>query len=407
MQIHFRSLVALFALTLAAINPLAAQTITGSIIGTVLDSSGLPIAGVEATVTHIATGAAREVRSNERGDILFNSLQPGAYNLTIAAKGFKTLQQQNISLSANQTLPIGKLTLEVGALAETVTVSSQGATVQTASGEHSDLISADQLDGLMTKSRNVMSLLSLMPGVYDAGGIGNQDFMDRNFELYVQGNRRSTSSVSLDGMTTNPMGNNFNNVVTVSQDSIAEVKVLLSNYAAEYGRTSGASINVITKSGTKSFHGLGSYFKRHEQFNAGNFFSNRVGLTKPRYRYNTWSYNVGGPVILPAGLNKNRDKLFFFWSQEYWPLKGSSAVTRLTVPTALERIGDFSQSVDLNNRLVTITDPTTKLAFPNRIVPANRIDASGLALLKVFPLPNFTDRLVSAGNYNYIFQADK
>jgi hypothetical protein len=406
MQNHFRSLVALLALSLAAMQPMAAQTITGSMVGSVTDSSGLPIAGVEATATNLATGAARTARSNERGDILLGSLQPGEYTLTLTAKGFKTLQKQNIALSATDTLSLGKFTMEIGAIAETVTVSAQGATVQIASGEHADLISSDQLDGLMTKSRNVMSLLSLMPGIYDAGSIGNQDFMDRNFELYVQGNRRSTSSVSLDGMTTNPMGNNFNNVVTVSQDSIAEVKVLLSNYAAEYGRSSGASINVITKSGTKSFHGLGSYFKRHEEFNATNYFSNLNKLAKPRYRYNTWSYNVGGPVILP-GFNKKRDKLFFFWSQEYWPLKGSSAVTRLTVPTALERTGNFTQSVDLNNRLVTVNDPATRQPFPNRTVPASQIDKSGLALLNVFPLPNFTDRSVSNGNYNYVFQADK
>jgi len=403
---RIRGCVALLALSLAAALPVAAQTITGTIVATVIDSSGLPISGVDATVTQVDTGAVRTVHSNDRGDLLFGSLQPGTYNLTVSISGFKTLTEKNISLSANETLPLGKLKMEVGGVADSVTVSAQGAVVQTASGEHADLISSDQLDGLMTKSRNVMSLLSLMPGVYDAGSIGNQDFMDRNFELYVQGNRRSTSSVSLDGMVTNPMGNNFNNVVTVSQDSIAEVKVLLSNYAAEYGRSSGASINVITKSGTKGFHGLGSYFKRHEEFNAGNFFSNRLGIAKPRYRYNTWSYNIGGPVIAP-GFNKNRNKLFFFWSQEYWPLKGSSAVTQLTVPTALERAGDYSQSLDLNGRNISVVDPTSRLAFPNSVIPASRLDKSGTALLKVFPLPNFTDRNISRGNYNYVFQADK
>ena len=401
------SLAALLVLTLFSLPSLNAQTVTGSIVGTVVDSSGSAISDAGATITNTATGLAREVHTNERGDFLFGSLQPGEYNLSISAKGFKNLQQQNIVLSATQTLPLGKLTLEIGGVAETVTVSAQAATVQTASGEHADLISSEQLDGLMTKSRNVMSLLSLMPGVYDAGTIGNPDFMDRNFELYVQGSRRSTNSVTLDGMTTNPMGNNFNNVVTVSQDSIAEVKVLLSNYAAEYGRSSGASINVITKSGTKSFHGLGSYFKRHEQFNANNYFNNLLSVPKSRYRYNTWSYNVGGPVVLPFGLNKKRDKLFFFWSQEFWPLKGSSALTRLTVPTALERAGDFSKSVDLNNRLINVVDPVTRVPFPNGVVPANLIDPSGLALLKIFPLPNFTDRAVTNGSYNYVFQADK
>jgi hypothetical protein len=384
-----------------------AQTITGSIVGSVVDSSGLAIAGAEASVVHTATGAIRNTKTDERGDFVVGSLQPGEYTVTITAKGFKTLQQQNIVLSATQILPLGRLALEIGAVAETVTVTAEGATVQIASGEHADVIGSDQIEGLMTKARNVMSLLSLMPGVYDAGTIGNPDFMDRNFELYIQGNRRSTSSVSLDGMTTNPMGNNFNNTVTVSQDAIAEVKVLLSNYAAEYGRSSGASINVVTKSGTKRFHGLGSYFKRHEQFNANNFFNNQLGLPKPLYRYNTWSYNIGGPVLLPGGFNRNRNKLFFFWSQEYWPLKGTSAITQLTVPTELERRGDFSQSIDLNGRAVSVVDPTSRTPFPGNVVPSNRLDASGVALLKVFPLPNFTDRSISNGRYNYVFQTAK
>jgi hypothetical protein len=392
-------------LLLAAVAP--AQTITGTIVGTVVDASGLSVPSADLSLANTATGAVRESKCDERGDFVIGSLQPGDYKLTVTAKGFKTLLRQQIVLSAAQTLPLGRIALEIGAVAETITVEGQGAAVQIASGEQSDLIGSEQIDGLMTKSRNVMSLLSLLPGIFDAGSIGNPDFMDRNFELYVQGNRRSTSSVSLDGMTTNPMGNNFNNTVTVSQDSIAEVKVLLSNYAAEYGRSSGASINVVTKSGTKKFHGLGSYFKRHEQFNANNFFNNLTNTPKARYRYNTWNYNVGGPVILPGGLNRNRDKLFFFWSQEYWPLKGSSALTRLTVPTELERAGNFSQSVDLNNRAISVVDPTARTPFPNSIVPANRLDPSGLALLKVFPVPNFTNRAISNGTYNYVFQADK
>ena len=403
---NLSTLAALISLSVVSAPRLTAQTITGSIVGSVVDSSGLAVAGAEASVIHTATGAVRKSKTDQRGDFIFGSLQPGEYSLTIAVKGFKTLRQQNIVLSANETLPLGKLALEIGAVTETVTVTADTATVQIASGEHADLLSGDQLEGLMSKSRNVMSLISLMPGVYDAGTIGNQDFMDRNFELYIQGNRRSTSSVSLDGMTTNPMGNNFNNTVTVSLDAIAEVKVLLANYAAEYGRSSGAAINVVTKSGTKSFHGLGSYFKRHEEFNANNFFNNQVGLAKPLYRYNTWTYNVGGPVLLPK-FNRDRNKLFFFWSQEYWPLKGESAVTQLTVPTALERQGNFSQSLDLNGKLITVTDPTARTPFPGNVVPTSRLDSSGTALLDVFPLPNFTNRSISNGRYNYVFQAAK
>lgn len=384
-----------------------AQTVTSSIVGSVVDPSGLAIIGAQVTLVSPSTGAVRNARTDERGNFLFPSLQPGTYDLTVSSEGFKSLQQSGIALSAAETRPVGKLTLEMGGTSEKVTVTTEGSTVQVASSERASVILTSQLENLMTKSRNPMSLISLMPGVVDGGSIGNPDFMDRNFELYVQGNRRNANTVSLDGMVTNPMGNNFNTTVTVSQDAVAEVKALLTNYPAEYGRSSGASINVITKSGSKDFHGLASYFKRHEQFNANNFFNNRLGSPKSRYRYNTWNYNIGGPVPLPGGFNRNRDKLFFFWSQEFWPLKTTQGVTQLTMPTELERRGDFSQSLDLNGKVITITDPTTGKPFPNNVIPTDRLDPSGVALLKVFPLPNFTDRALSAGRYNYVFQADK
>ncbi|MGH9201969.1 MAG: hypothetical protein ACRD2A_12130, partial [Vicinamibacterales bacterium] len=127
-------------------------------------------------------------------------------------------------------------------------------------------------------------------------------------------------------------------------------------------------------------------------------------VPKPRYRFNTWNYGIGGPLYIPGKLNRNRDKLFFFWSQEFWPIRTSRPVGQVTVPTAAERNGDFSQSLDLNGRLIAIRDPDNGQPFPNNTVPAARIDASGQALLKVFPMPNFLDIGISARRYNYVFQ---
>jgi len=222
--------------------------------------------------------------------------------------------------------------------------------------------------------------------------------------VYAIGSRRNTNNVSLDGATLNAFGNQFNSVVNVSMDSVAEVKVLLSNYQAEYGRLSGASVHIISKSGTRDLRGLLSYWKRHEQFNATPFFNNQQGLEKPRTRYNAWNYNLGGPVFIPGKFNSNRDKLFFFWSQEFWPITATSDVVTRTVPTERERNGDFSQSLDVNGRLITIMDPTTGRPFPGNAIPADRIDRSGQALLKALPPPNFLDRTISRGNYNYTFQ---
>jgi hypothetical protein len=258
------------------------------------------------------------------------------------------------------------------------------------------------VENLMVRGRNVMSLLEILPGVVD---LSENESIDRNWNLAVNGNRRNTSGVSLNGVTMNQIGNNFNSTVSVSMDAVAQVKVLMSNYQAEYGRMAGANIQLVTKSGTKKFQGMASYFKRHEQFNAMNFFDNRLGLKKSPYRYNTWSYNIGGPVYIPGKFNRNREKLFFFWSQEYWPIKTPLGARQVTTPTELQREGNFSQTLDLNGRVVTIRDPLTQQPLPGNIVPASRIDPSGQALLKVFPQPNFFDQSIAAYRYNYVFQS--
>lgn len=393
------SVMALVALARVA----AAQTITSSIVGSVVDSSNAAVAGAASLLTHVATAAERQAQTDDRGNFVFPSLQAGEYVLTVTAQGFKRFEKRGIRLSAQETLPVGTIVLEVGTVTESVTVTAEGVAVQTASSERAGTILGSQVENLMIKGRNAMSLLQLLPGVVDLQN--REEKIDRFFDVFVQGNRAANNSVTIDGMVVNPMGNNVNTITMLGQDAIAEVRVLLTNYQAEYGRASGATVNLVSKSGGKSFHGLGSHFRRHEQFNANNFFNNRLGQPKPRYRYNTWTYNVGGPIAIPK-LNRNRDKLFFFWSQEFWPLKIPTQIRQLTVPTQLERAGDFSQTLDVNNRLIPITDPLTRQPFPGNRIPANRLDPSGQALLKVFPDPNFLDRSVSGGNYNYIYQGE-
>jgi outer membrane receptor protein involved in Fe transport len=396
-------MIRLVSLFLLAMLPAAAQTITGSIAGSVRDASGLAVSGAEVNLRHGGTGAQRKSSTNERGDFIFPSLQPGLYEVVVSMSGFKTAERKGINLTASETLSLGDVTLEIGAVSERVTVTAQGATVQTASAERSGVVTSSQVQNLLIKGRNVTSLLALLPGVVDRA---DSDSPDRNFNIYVQGNRRNTNAFMLDGMALNAIGNNFNVLVGVSQDAVAEVKILLSNYQAEYGRMSGANVQIVTKSGTKEFHGLGSYFKRHEQFNANNFFNNRLGVNKPTYRFNTWNYNVGGPVYIPGKFNRNKDKLFFFFSQEYWPLRRSQPVAQRTVPTDLERAGDYSQSLDLNNRLIVVRDPAANQPFAGNRIPAARLDPNGTALLKFFPAANFFDRGISAGRYNYVFQTD-
>jgi len=377
-----------------------AQSVTGTITGTVKDSSDSAVIGATVTLTQVATGSERQASTDIRGDFVFSSVAPGKYRIGATSTGFKRYERTGINLSAAATLRVGDIVLEVGELTEAITVSAQGATVQTASAERAGLVNTKQLDSLLIRGRNVMSILQTLPGIVDSGGA---DTLTNTWSINAQGSRTNTNNVSLDGATMNAIGNMNNAVVTVSMDAVAEVKVLLSNYQAEFGRTSGANVQIVTRSGSRDFHGLVSYFKRHESLNANEFFNNRNGLPRGRYRFDTFTYQAGGPVTIPGKFNTNRDKLFFFWNQEFWPQTSTSA-GEVTVPTDLERAGDFSQSLDLNGRLIVVNDPATRMPFPGNVIPANRLDASGVALLKVFPAANFFDTAISGRRYNYIYQ---
>ena len=160
-------------------------------------------------------------------------------------------------------------------------------------------------------------------------------------------------------------------------------------------------VNVITKSGTREFHGSAYWFKRHEMFNATNFFNKAGGLTKERYRCNTNGFTLGGPVTIPKLFNKSRDKLFFFFNFEQNPSLEPQSISRFTMPTAFERVGDFSQSHDQNGRLIVIKDPYAGgAAFPGNVIPANRLNKNGQALMNLFAQPNCLDRNVTKGAYN-------
>lgn len=375
------------------------QSISGSLVGSIVDSGDAPVAAATVVLTAEATGTARQATTNAKGEFDFNSLRPGAYSLRVSVTGFKTFEKTSIQIPASERVSAGLLKLELGAVTEQITVSSQGAQVQTASAERGGVITNKQVDNLLIKGRTVTSLLGLLPGIVDETP---SDRIQRNWNISSLGGRSGANNVWIDGMSMNA-SNNTNAVVGISMDAVAEVKVLQGNYQAEYGRMLGANIQIISRSGSRDFHGSAAYYKRHEQFNANNFFNNQLRQPKPKYRYNTWTYSLGGPVIIPKLLN-GRDKLFFFFNQEIWPISVTQPTGRVTVPTELERAGDFSQTVDLNRVLIPIKDPTTGQTFPGNRIPANRLDASGVALLKVFPLPNFSNTAVSAGQYNYVFQ---
>ncbi|MFN7649903.1 MAG: carboxypeptidase regulatory-like domain-containing protein [Acidobacteriota bacterium] len=386
-------------LCLAALAALA-QSITGALGGAVTDPSDGAIQKAVVVLRQVTTGAERRTETNDAGRFFFASLQPGEYTLTIEASGFRKLERRNVNVSAAETVSLNDLRLTVGQVTDSVQVEAQAAVVQTQTAERAGVLTGSQVQNLAIRGRNVTSLVSLLPGVVD---LDDSENLSVNWNFNVQGNRRNTNNLTIDGATVNAIGNNFNSVVAVSMDAVSEVKVLLSNYQAEYGRMSGANVSIVTKSGTKEFHGLASYYKRNEWLNANDFFSNRLGRPRPRYRFDTWNYNLGGPVLLPG--RKLKDKMFFFWSQEFWPLSVPTALDQRTTPTELERTGNFSQSLDVNNALIVVRDPFNNRApFAGNVIPPTRVDSNGRALLNFFPKPNFTDRTISRGQFNYLFQ---
>jgi hypothetical protein len=399
---------------------LVSQTITGEISGTVLDNSDAVVPGASVTLISETTGARREALSNPTGIFVFAAIQPGTYTIRVAQSGFQTLERTGIMLTANDRVTVGDLRLQVGQTTETITVRSSGEVLNTESAQTSALLTPQQLDRIVVRGRDVMNLVKMLPGVSQGairdgveqgslqrglgGDLGGQF---GTFTPNISGSRSYWNTVTLDGQ----MGSDahltslFNQVTSV--DAIAEVKVVLTNYQAEYGRNSGPQINLVSKSGTRDFHGSLYWFKRHEMFNAQNFFNNRDGLTKPLYRYNTFGGTIGGPIYIPGKFNKDRDKLFFFYSREEWRNREPLDLGRRTVPTTLERAGDFSQTIDVGGRLIPIRDPLSGANFPGNVIPASRLNPSGQAILNLFPLPNITDRAITAGNYNYQFQEIK
>src|SRR5688572_14939241 len=378
-----------------------AQSISGSITGTIVDPKELAVPGATVVLTNTGTRAQLTTTSNESGVFEFLSLLPGTYDLEVEMTGFKKLIRAGHVLSANQRLSTGPLSLELGGTQESVTVSGRVEAVQVASSERSGLITRQQIDNLQTLARDPLELWAKLPGII-TDGAGNAAFQTPHAirEISVMGGRRNNKNVTIDGLAAMNTVTNQAMSVTPNIDSVEEVQVMLSNYGAEFGRNAGAGINIITRSGSREFHGSLSFYMRHEKLNATDFFTNRAGLTKPISRTQTRTLTIGGPAYIPGLFNTDKKKLFFFFSTSQQPFKLPPPLHQLQMPTERERNGDFSQTVRQNGTALSIRDPLTNAPFPGNIIPSNRFDQFGVQLLKIFPLPNTTDP-TGARRFNY------
>jgi len=389
-----------------------AQTSSGSLTGTVLDAQGSAVPNATVVVTDLAKQTCFHVITENSGRFAFPTLAPSTYDLTIEAKGFKKYQLSNQVLNSNDNLAVGNLTMQIGSETQSIQVEAQGVELKSESGERSESIVGKQLQNTLVNSRSYLDLTKLIPGAVSTvnlqtaghGGVGS---------ISANGARQNQNNLTLNGIGNVDTGNNGDQLATISLDSVQEFRILTSNYQAEYGRSSGAQISVVTKSGSSQFHGSGYLFHRNEGLNANNWKNNRDGLQRNKFRFNDAGYTIGGPIFVPKLEKYTKNKAFFFWSQEYQNQLKPQNARNYTVPTALERQGDFSRSVDKSgnpypyirdytfNRPCGVADTSGCFADGGVLgrIPKSRLYQPGLNVLGIYPLPNAQQAQNSGYNF--------
>ena len=385
----------------------ASAQVNGSITGTVTDPSGSAVAGATVRITSEATHAVLTNTSDSEGNFIFTAVLPGIYTISAEHPGFKKFQKEHVELTPGGRLSVGTLALSVGAVNESVTVQAEGATIQTASSERAGIVTSEEIKDLTVINRDFTTFAELQPGVVINVSQSVQTFSGNN-TFNVLGGRSTGNNIMVDGMPTNNT-NQGNDNTTISLDSTQTVEVKVANFQAEYGRNNGFTVMAVSKSGGLQLHGGAYYYDRNEAFNANNFFNNRTGTPQTPLRINYAGGYLGGPLHIPR-VPATRGKMFFFIAMENIAELRPKGQVDVTVPTALERQGDFSQSgsnakpIAAGGSPVTIKDPTTGTPFPGNAVPASRIIPSLQNYLNLLPMPNFLNYAVSKGAYNYIFQ---
>lgn len=350
---------------------------TAGLYGRVTDQQDAVIPGAEISLIHVSTGIVRTAQANDAGEFEFATIPVGEYRLTVRKQGFSTVEQSGIVLQVNDNRRVD-ITLQLGEVSTTVKVEAAAAAVDTSSATLKDTVDSERVVDLPLDGRDLADLAFLVPGVQSAdgatGGSGDGAKAPRATRYFsVDGSRQNTMKYTLDG------GDNEDTLQNTGlpfpfPDAVEEFSVVTSNASSEFGRSSGGSINIVTKSGTNAYHGDAFWFVRNTAFDAENFFSH----SPDQLKRNQGGGTVGGPVL--------KDKLFFFGGyQQTWIRQESGSGTALSVPAPF-RTGDFSSLLTGANPVV-ITDPENGAPFPNNQIPASRLSPAAVNLLKYAPVP--------------------
>src|SRR5215467_11842610 len=363
-----------------------AQAVSGTILGTVQDSSGASVPGASITIVNSETGLTRTLTTDSAGEYNAPSLPPGTYDISGEMKGFKKVSLMGVRLNVDQKARVD-LKLEVGDVTESVQVQALVPLVQTDSSELGATVNETQVKELPLNGRDFVQLTRLIPGVSrgvpgaNNDGAGNEGWrMSSTF--VANGMRTRDNNFLLDGIDNNEL--NLNTVIIFpSVDAIEEFKVQTSTYSAEFGRANGGVVNIQIKSGTNTFHGSGFEFLRNDKFDANDLFNNKFGRAKPAFRQNQFGGTLGGPI--------RHDKTFFFLDYQGWRVRNAQTYSS-SVPTNLMRGGDFSEL----NRV--IYDPLSQTPFANNRIPAARINAVSKNVIdQLYPTANVAGQRSSTG----------
>jgi Carboxypeptidase regulatory-like domain len=385
---------------------------TASITGTVTDPSGAAVAGAQVTLTNLEHGIKRSGTSNGSGDYLFASLPIGSYDLTVAAQGFKKYEAKGIILRVADKARVN-VPLQVGAIStEVIVQGTEVAQVETQSSDLGGAVTGKEITQLELNGRNFTQLITLVPGVTNQSGQDEaQVGVNGNVAFSVNGGRTEYNNWEMDGGDALDNGSNTSLNVYPSVDAIAEFKVETSNYGAQYGRNGSGTVEIETKSGTSHFHGDVYEFVRNDMFNATQYFLPNV----PSYKKNDYGFTIGGPIYIPGHYNKDKQRTFFFWSEEWRREIVPSGFSVTTVPSMAERGGNFSDLCpSAGTQFQRQTTPTSQnMAAPlfadcpgtaagvndkdgdplyntyaNNQVPYNSADPTVAALENLIPAPN-------------------
>jgi hypothetical protein len=395
------------------LSPATSQTQTAHLTGTISDQSGAVIPAASITAQNVDTGLKRETQSNEHGLYAMPGLAPGNYRINIQKDGFKPLNQSGVQLQVAQVARLD-FVLDVGAVSESVEVTAQAPLLAQETSSLGQVIDNAEIVNIPINGRSSFRLLQLTPSVLTSpsgsgmfGDIAVNQGDETRFS--INGGRYNQNEVLIDGVpSTAGSGNSLTTVPSV--DATQEFKVQSSNMSAEWGRFGGGVLNVSTKSGTNQVHGSVFHFVRNSAFDANEFFNKTAGRDIPPFRLNQFGFAAGGPVWL-GKLYDGRNRTFVFGDYQGTRWRRGDVFIG-TLPTALERTGDFNRTLTAQGQMISMYDPFDtrqdparpghyiRSAFPGNRIPASRMDQVAQKMITYYPQPNVAGvPFTNANNY--------